>query len=737
MPTARPGSQEAGFQPMGGVRVDFEHCYGIGALKHEFSCSDGRAYLVYAPNGSMKTSFAKAFLDKANGKNPQDIVHPELETRCEIEDCNGDTVPAERIMVVEPLQESYTSERISTLMVDKELQERYQALVEAIEDRAAAAVKLLGKMAGYVRNPEIPLLEAFGANADTTYDVLVQLHRAMQDTPDPGLAHLEYRRIFDPKVVNFLGTPAARKHLAEYVERYNELVDNSSYFRRGVFDHYGAISVVGALTKHGFFEARHTVSLVDRDSNPTDQVTTKAQFDEVIEREKSAILGDAELSKRFHALDDAFNKNDQLRGFRTYLEVRPELIAELDDLPALAKKLWLSYAFEDSEPLIEFTATYERARMQIREITRAAAEQRTEWEQAVEVFHARFEVPFTLEVKNQHDVILKNDVPTLVFHWGRDGDQEITRGTLNTVLSQGERRALYLLNVIFDLEARKKECDDTILVLDDIADSFDYRNKYAIVEYLNDLLQSNRFTMFVLTHNFDFFRTVWSRLDVHRRNCLMVEKDDASAFKLVDASYLYQPFKRWRADLTSNRRVLMAVIPLMRNLIEYARGSDDPSYVFLTSLLHVKPETGRITLDDLAQVISGTLAVEAPPGQEKVIDVMEEEALLCVAGNGTPLDLESKVLLAMAIRLRAERYMLEGLPPEKSAPAIGPKQTARLFRVYRDERPDDLTGIALIERVLLMTPESIHLNSFMYEPILDMSDHHLRSLYSDLDGSPA
>ncbi len=37
-------------------------------------------------------------------------------------------------------------------------------------------------------------------------------------------------------------------------------------------------------------------------------------------------------------------------------------------------------------------------------------------------------------------------------------------------------------------------------------------------------------------------------------------------------------------------------------------------------------------------------------------------------------------------------------------------------------------NIAIIERVMLMTPENIHLNSFMYEPIIDMSDDHLRRL---------
>jgi hypothetical protein len=31
-----------------------------------------------------------------------------------------------------------------------------------------------------------------------------------------------------------------------------------------------------------------------------------------------------------------------------------------------------------------------------------------------------------------------------------------------------------------------------------------------------------------------------------------------------------------------------------------------------------------------------------------------------------------------------------------------------------------------------MTPENIHLNSFMYEPIVDMSDESLRKLYTDV-----
>ncbi len=40
--------------------------------------------------------------------------------------------------------------------------------------------------------------------------------------------------------------------------------------------------------------------------------------------------------------------------------------------------------------------------------------------------------------------------------------------------------------------------------------------------------------------------------------------------------------------------------------------------------------------------------------------------------------------------------------------------------------------IQLLEQVNLMTPENIHINSFMYEPILDMSNHHLKNLYCDV-----
>src|SRR5437899_8739755 len=99
----------------------------------------------------------------------------------------------------------------------------------------------------------------------------------------------------------------------------------------------------------------------------------------------------------------------------------------------------------------------------------------------------------------------------------------INKSALIDVLSTGEKKALYVLNIIFEIQARVKAGQETLLVVDDIADSFDYKNKYAIIQYLQDIADEQCFKQILLTHNFDFFRTVNSRF-VRYSHCLMVQR---------------------------------------------------------------------------------------------------------------------------------------------------------------------------------------------------------------------
>lgn len=44
----------------------------------------------------------------------------------------------------------------------------------------------------------------------------------------------------------------------------------------------------------------------------------------------------------------------------------------------------------------------------------------------------------------------------------------------------------------------------------------------------------------------------------------------------------------------------------------------------------------------------------------------------------------------------------------------------------------DLIRKKIVEQVLIMTSENIHINSFMYEPLIDMSLDELKKLYEDV-----
>ena len=60
------------------------------------------------------------------------------------------------------------------------------------------------------------------------------------------------------------------------------------------------------------------------------------------------------------------------------------------------------------------------------------------------------------------------------------------------------------------------------------------------------------------------------------------------------------------------------------------------------------------------------------------------------------------------------------------------KVTGQIVERYRTEFPNETDNIAILDRVNLMTAENIHVNSFMYEPLMDLTDDHLKTLYKDV-----
>jgi hypothetical protein len=112
------------------ITVELQNCYGIQSLTQQFDFSKRKAYAIYAPNGSMKTSFAATFKDIAVSAQTRDRILPGRVTVRKVTDKNGSELPPESVLVLPPYDSVFGSgENTCTLLVNNELRREYEASI--------------------------------------------------------------------------------------------------------------------------------------------------------------------------------------------------------------------------------------------------------------------------------------------------------------------------------------------------------------------------------------------------------------------------------------------------------------------------------------------------------------------------------------------------------------------------------------------------------------------------------
>ncbi|MCQ9376229.1 hypothetical protein NMQ14_18445 [Methyloversatilis sp. XJ19-13] len=711
------------------MTIDLEHCYGIRRLTATLDFTKTSAIAIYAPNGSMKTSLAQTFQDIASDTASRDRIFPARACTRNVKDETGAELPKESVLVVRPYEEAMGhTTKTSTLLVNPALRKEYEDLHTAIDAAKAALLKALQEQSGSKRDIEKEFSLAFTANDNEFYVALNRIKDEVANRPDAPLKDVPYDLIFDEKVQSFLDTKDFKTAIDGFIKKYNELLAESTYFKKGVFNYYNAAQIAKQLADNGFFAANHSINL---NAGEKKEITTQKELEELISKEKEAISNDKDLRKKFAEIEKLIQKNVTVRDFEAYLLNHEELLAKFANMANFRQEVWKAYIDARFDLYKALLDQYQAAEARRKEIEEQAKKERTQWEYVIEIFNERFFVPFKLEASNRVDVILgQQEMLSLDFIFN-DGTEQapVDRASLLQALSTGEKKALYVLNILFEIEARKKAGQDTLIIVDDIADSFDYKNKYAIIQYLMDISESPHFKQILLTHNFDFYRTVESRF-VGYSNCLMTSKTGAGV-ALEPAAGIKNVFtKDWKGAFFKDAMKKIASISFIRNLIEYTRGEADPEFVKLTSLLHWKVDSQSISVADLDTIYNGLFSAEgsSADGERPVVDLITDEAAKCLkAPEG--INFANKVVLAIATRLAAERFMVGKIADAAFVAGIKANQTAVLLKRFQTLFPEDAASIGVLQCVVLMTPENIHLNSFMYEPILDMSDEHLRKLY--------
>jgi len=581
------------------------------------------------------------------------------------------------------------------------------------------------------------------------YSVIEDRESEVNKIESPLYTNIIYNEIFNEKALKFLSDKQFNVKIKGYIDLYEKLVDEkSTMFMKGTFNHFNADTVTRALKDNKFFDAKHSVRI-----NGQEIVEVK-ELEDLIKSEKDKILNNPELKAKFDEIDKALNANVELRKFRSYVESNREIIKELSDLGNFKRKLILNYiAAHKNEYNVLLTLNKETKKRR-QELIEKARKEQEEWKKVIDIFKRRFTVPFEVDIKNQADVILKNDPASLLFRYF-DGTEKVELGgaEIQKNLSTGEQRVFYLLDIIFEIETRKKINKEQLVIVDDIADSFDYKNKYAIVEYLKDIIDESNFKVIILTHNFDFYKTVKSRLSDSSNNSGVYcgvnnwegnwKANKKNGEIILTYGEKNDVFKLLRKNYGTCELSFICCIPFVRNLIEFTIGKDCINYLMLTSLLHLKPEsnennlksTEEITKSDILQIFNGvfgksTIAINP---EKKLFELIIELADDIIQSDEDVMDIKSKICLSIAIRLKAEKFMLSKITTQQFIAQILTKETGKIVKQFKKEFPNSARQLDILDRVNLMTPENIHVNSFMYEPIMDLSEDHLRKLYIEVD----
>ncbi|MEQ6896280.1 hypothetical protein [Microbacterium sp. KR10-403] len=717
------------------LRVELTNCHGVRELSHTFSFERGNALAIYAPNGTMKSSFARTLSDFAKGEESRDHVFPDRTSSRSILDQDGNEPAQDDVAVFLAYDEEYaSSEFASTLLVNAELRTEFEKIQKRLIGLEQGLVKAL-KTTARTRVDVASLISQIVTQQDANFfGALVRLEYEVSQLEDAPFAEVPHDLLFNSSVDKVIRNPALQAVLAEYVVRLNELLDDSTFFSRESFTYYNAETVNKSLASQGFFEANHSL-LLSGDSTPR-QVTSKEELEELITEEKQRITEDPALSKKLTALEKAITSNQATRDFFAYISEHQELLPRLANLDQFHQEVWKSYLKVNEDLFLQAVEGYKGSEQREKEIKQQAAAEKTKWEGVIDLFNSRFHVPFTLVPRNREKVVVAQDeFLTLDFEFKEGGESnQVDREHLLKVLSTGEKKALYILNVLFEVEARRGSGKKTLFVIDDIADSFDYKNKYAIIQYLKEIREHEEFRLIILTHNFDFLRTIFGRQVVGHGCCFMAEKSkERVSLSPMDGSTITNPFTRdFRKHIFSDGMKRIAAIPFVRNLVEYTKDTSDPGYQTLTSLIHWKKESRAITHGDLDAIftatVGGTTGSAWDDSTGSVLDLIFSEADAAIdADEG--VNFANKIVLSIAIRLLAESYMVSAIGDSTFTDAITSHQTPKLYKELKRRGVGDTASHETLDTVLLMTPENIHINSFMYEPILDMSDASLRDLY--------
>ena len=746
---------------MKSIQIEIKNSYGIVDFKHNFEYKDDRKgsccnfYGLYAQNGTMKSSFAKTLSNYSKGEAVADEIYQVSGS------CTVSGIEPENILSYPSYDgRVWLSDSATYLVANQEAKEVY---AEASKDVIEAFNKLKSKISEVTKTKDgsdEAIIEDYYRRFVTKEEVVSITLPAVITLLKANLPEVKKGKIqFCDVSLNVFNSSNFKKFITKekyrglfdrLVKAYDEMRASPTYYREG-FDSSSAHTLIKALEKSKYFNAKHEVVLRDSEDKRTKNINNKEEMESYLKTDFDRIIeADPGIEKPLNQLIADFSVGTNGEARRIIEDTsRRDILLFMGDEDRFYKNMWFGYLSGCIEEIENLLKVNDESKSKIEEALKKADDAETEWQDVIDIFNDRFSsLPYRIDIANKKDTIVEDLVspifefkfrnprnPSIPYKERPDNSGQLS--ILGRALSNGERKALYLLNIICDVKKKLKDGADTLLVLDDVVESFDYRNKYTFFEYLQELAsQNSQLYIISLTHNFDFFRLVYEKLyPKNKEQFRLVISDENNS---LSAEEMFDPrvFGNYKKDATTDKSAWVTMIPFARNIVEFQHGKSHDDYKELTKALHTI--NNDVTIEDIQQYLQSIISVADTPFNRSLsiyeAIIMHTKEVAAATSDG--FSLKDNLVLAIGTRLCIERYIISKISEEDYRNAVSKERdlTRKLLILYSNNcsDPNKQIYLKMFNKAAAIVDGAIHINSFMYEPLVDVGTWEMKKMFNEI-----
>jgi energy-coupling factor transporter ATP-binding protein EcfA2 len=676
--------------------------------------------IIYAPNAVMKTSFSDGLRDIAKGITPKDIFTcPETPSNFELDEdgkiitkATPNCLNLVTINYGNNVSDIFNDPSLMSLVMSPSLKAKYKTVIDRIEQiKESVNQWISSEVLGEKKTTENgwAVLKSIN-NSQNEIGVVTNIPELSSYESD-YYSGLPFLTIFNNETEKLFVNPDFSSECKSYSNSVKKELDKK-VFSSG-FTMSELIKVRDELKKNHFFEANHKIHL-----NSLEEMGAE-ELDEYIKTTTDSVYSSQEVLIEFEKAKKVLEKSKTSRALKDLLMNDKVLLSEIANPNELKRKVVYSILFKHSPEIEKLKTELKTLSTDLKTVIEEANKSNETWNKVLNDYNNRF-------VSNKLDVSIENQAEAVLglsqarFVKRIKGTNQQATHDMMLRFSSGEKRALGILNIMFEVELKGNQ--KFTLLLDDVSDSFDYKNKYAILECLKDFSKKSNIQLIILTHNFDFYRSCKNLLSSSLQSKLFAYKDKGNV-SLIEANQDffddYSYFNNWKNS--GKYSDYLALIPFARNLAQLEGNSKTKEYLELTKYLHYSGDLETIDFSyfgSFIQLHNGSVIDALTANYWATLNNQVRNIL---SNQLVETDLRSKVILGLYMRLSCDRFMwkkyskLHSIDPTIT---VGFNQSRELFDlVVKDLEQNELS---IVQTSMTIAPSFIHLNSFMYEPLIDV-----------------